>query len=81
LNVFKRYQHEEIIRNITLTYNLPKATANKLHINGMSVFGNIDNVALFAVKKGMDPQRNFSGTADATYPPVRTVTFGVNFSL
>ena len=69
------------IRNITLTYNLPKATANKLHINGMSVFGNIDNVALFAVKKGMDPQRNFSGTADATYPPVRTVTFGVNFSL
>jgi hypothetical protein len=44
----------------------------------MSIFGNIDNAVLFTAKRGMDPQRNFSGTADATFPPVRTVTFGIN---
>lgn len=69
------------IKNITLTYNLPKATASKLHLNGLSIFSNVDNAFLFTAKKGMDPQRNFSGTSDATFPPVRTVTFGLNVSL
>ena len=69
------------IKNITLTYNLPKTTANKLHLNGLSVFGNIDNAWLFTAKKGMDPQRNFAGTSDATFPPTRTITFGLNVSL
>ncbi len=69
------------IKNISLTYNLPKATANKLHLVGLSVFGNIDNVALFTAKKGIDPQRNFTGTSDATYPPIRTLTFGLNVNL
>jgi len=69
------------IKNITLSYNLPKATANKMHVNGLSIFGNIDNAVLFTAKKGMDPQRNFSGTSDATFPPVRTVTFGLNVNL
>ncbi len=69
------------IKNITLTYNLPKATATKLHLNGLSVFGNVDNAWLFTAKKGMDPQRNFAGTADATFPPTRTITFGLNVNL
>ncbi|MBS4043582.1 MAG: SusC/RagA family TonB-linked outer membrane protein [Chitinophagaceae bacterium] len=69
------------IKNITLTYNLPKATATKLHLNGLSVFTNVDNAWLFTAKKGMDPQRNFAGTADATFPPTRTITFGLNVNL
>ena len=69
------------IKNITLTYNLPKATATKLHLNGLSVFTNVDNAWLFTAKKGMDPQRNFAGTADATFPPTRTITFGLSVNL
>ena len=69
------------IKNITLTYNLPKATATKLRLNGLSVFTNVDNAWLFTAKKGMDPQRNFGGTADATFPPTRTITFGLNVNL
>jgi TonB-linked SusC/RagA family outer membrane protein len=69
------------IKNITLTYNLPKTTANRMHVNGMSIFGNIDNAVIFTAKKGIDPQRNFSGTSDATFPPVRTITFGLNVNL
>ncbi|MFY7963643.1 MAG: SusC/RagA family TonB-linked outer membrane protein [Chitinophagaceae bacterium] len=69
------------IKNVTLTYNLPKATANRMHLNGLSIFGNVDNAFIFTAKKGIDPQRNFSGTSDATFPPVRTVTFGLNVNL
>lgn len=69
------------VKNITLTYSLPATVAKRMHVAGMSVFGNIDNAWLFTAKKGMDPQRAFTGTSDATYPPFRTVTFGVNVSL
>jgi hypothetical protein len=69
------------IKNITLSYSLPKAAATRMHVNGLSIFGNVDNAILFTAKKGMDPQRNFSGTSDATFPPVRTVTFGLNVNL
>ncbi len=69
------------IKNITLTYHLPKATATKLHLNGLSVFGNVDNAWLFTAKKGMDPQRSFDGSSNATFPPTRTITFGLNVNL
>lgn len=69
------------IKNITLTYNLPAYVANRLHVAGVQVFGNVDNAYLFTAKKGMDPQRDFGGNSNATYPPFRTVTFGLNVSL
>ena len=66
------------IRNVTLGYNLPKASLKKLNLSGFQIFSNIDNVWLFTAKKGANPQNNFNGTNDATYPPFRTVVFGVN---
>jgi TonB-linked SusC/RagA family outer membrane protein len=69
------------IKNITLSYTLPSALSNRMHLGGLSVFANVDNAHLFTAKKGMDPQRSFAGTADATYTPYRTVNFGVNVNL
>jgi TonB-linked SusC/RagA family outer membrane protein len=69
------------IKNITLSYTLPASTAKRLHVAGLQVFGNVDNAYLFTAKKGMDPQRDFSGTSNATYPPFRTVSFGLNVNL
>jgi TonB-linked SusC/RagA family outer membrane protein len=69
------------IKNITLSYTLPATVTKRLHVAGASVFGNVDNAYLFTAKKGMDPQRSFAGTSDATYPPFRTVTFGLNVNL
>jgi TonB-linked SusC/RagA family outer membrane protein len=69
------------IKNITLSYNLSKKTANKMHLNGAQIFANVDNAYLFTAKKGMDPQRSFAGTADATYTPYRTINFGINVNL
>lgn len=67
------------IKNITLSYTFPKTVLNRLQVNGLQVFANVDNAWLFTAKKGMDPQRSFTGTADATYTPFRT--FNVGFSL
>lgn len=69
------------IKNVTLTYSLGSSLANRLHLGGASIFANVDNAYLFAAKKGMDPQRSFAGTADATYVPFRTITVGLNVTL
>jgi hypothetical protein len=42
---------------------------------------NIDNAWLFTSKNGSDIQRDFNGTSDATYTPVRTVTVGLSVNL
>ena len=68
------------IKNITLSYTLPKMN-NKLNVSGLSVFMNVDNAFLFSAKKGMDPQRAFNGTSDASYTPFRTVSAGFTVNL
>lgn len=69
------------IKNVTLSYALTNSIANRLHLSSVKVFFNVDNVWLFTAKKGMDPQRVFNGTADATYTPFRTMTMGFNVGL
>lgn len=69
------------IKNITLSYTVPKNVLRNLHLTGLQVFGNFDNAWLFTAKKGMDPQRAFTGTSDASYTPFRTGTIGFNFNL
>lgn len=69
------------IKNVTLSYTLPKSVVNRLHLGGMQVYANVDNAWLFTAKKGSDPQRAFTGTADATYTPFRTINFGVTLNL
>jgi TonB-linked SusC/RagA family outer membrane protein len=69
------------VKNITLSYTLPKATANRIYFDGLQVFVNVDNAYLFTAKKGMDPQRAFTGTADATYTPFRTISVGFTANL
>ena len=69
------------IKNITFSYTLSKQLANRLHIGGMQLFTNVDNAWLYTVQKGLDPQREFNGTSDASYTPFRTVNFGFNVTL
>lgn len=69
------------IKNITLSYNLPANLARRLYVGGLNIFANVDNAHLFTAKKGMDPQRSFAGTSDASYTPFRTINFGINVNL
>jgi hypothetical protein len=59
---------------------VPKSVLKKI-AGGLQVFINVDNAWLFTAKKGMDPQRAFNGTADATYTPFRTVSAGFTVNL
>ena len=65
------------IKNITLSYTLPKSLVSKASLNGVKVYGSFDNVALFSHLEGMDPQYNFSGGTTYSYSPNKTLTMGV----
>jgi len=69
------------IKNITLSYTIAKALANRMHLAGLQIYANVDNAWLFTAKKGIDPQRDFSGTSDASYTPYRTVSVGFTVNL
>jgi TonB-linked SusC/RagA family outer membrane protein len=69
------------VKNITLSYTMPKSLANRAKLDGLQIFCNVDNAYLFTAHKGMDPQRAFDGTSDATYTPFRTVSVGFTANL
>lgn len=69
------------VKNISLSYSLPANVVEKMYMSGLDFFVNADNVWLFSAHKGMDPQRNFSGTSDWTYTPYRTISVGINAKL
>lgn len=68
------------LKNITLSYSLPRELVTKLHITGAQIYANVDNATLLTTRKGMDPQRAFQGTSDFSYPPFRTITMGINLN-
>jgi TonB-linked SusC/RagA family outer membrane protein len=69
------------IKNITLSYTLSGKALQNLHVTGLKFFTSIDNAYLFTAKKGSNPQGSFSGASDATYPPYRIISAGLNFKL
>ena len=65
------------IKNITLSYKLPKKWVNQIFLNQMKAFVSIENVATFtSLPSGIDPER-----IEWNYPAFRTVSFGVNITL
>lgn len=66
------------LKNVTLSYTLPKSIQNKLDMKGCKIFLTGDNLFLLSKRKGMDPQQSFNGTSDYTYVPNRVVSLGIN---
>ena len=65
------------IKNITLSYKLPKKWVNQIFLNQMKAFVSIENVTTFtSLPSGIDPER-----IEWNYPAFRTVSFGVNITL
>lgn len=65
------------IKNITLSYKLPKKWVNQIFLNQMKAFVSIENVATFtSLPSGIDPER-----IEWNYPAFRTVSFGVDITL
>lgn len=67
-----------VVKNINLSYNLPKQIINKLGVGSINVFGSVENLATFTSRKGLNPQYSFSGSQDNTFVAARIYSFGVN---
>lgn len=65
------------IKNITLSYTVPRQWISKLALEQLRAFISIENVATFDhLPSGIDPE-----TLGWSYPAFRTVSFGINFTL
>ena len=65
------------IKNITLSYNLPKKWLSQIFLSQMKAFVSVENVATFtSLPSGIDPER-----IEWNYPAFRTVSFGINVTL
>ena len=62
------------IKNISLSYTLPKKWLEPVFISQLKVFANVENLHTFtSLPKGYDPE-----TVSWSYPCYRTISFGVN---
>lgn len=69
-----------VLRNVTLSYNIPKKYVSKLKLSRINVFASGDNLAYFTARKGLDPTTSFNGTNSSSYVPSRIFSFGANIS-
>ena len=70
-----------VLKNINLTYQLPRAWMRKLDLNSASVSVTCENLFTKTARKGMNPQQTFNGTQYnyLVTPRVFTVGLNVNF--
>jgi hypothetical protein len=75
------------IKNINLSYTLPKNLVSMLSMNSMNVFLDVSNVHTFTDYPGYDPESTTagdnitnSGIDFLTYPLARTFTIGFKLS-
>lgn len=75
------------IRNIALSYRLPKAWSSRINMEGITVGFSADNVATFSNFLGQDPQTTIQagsfgtpGVSDFKYPNNRQYLFNINFN-
>ena len=68
-----------VIKNIALSYSLPKHWLTPLQIQGLSITASGENLFTFAARKGLNPQYSFGGvTSTNTFVTARVYTAGIN---
>jgi TonB-linked SusC/RagA family outer membrane protein len=73
------------IKDVTLSYNLPKSALNKMGINGLQFYVSGRNLYTFTSWIGWDPEARDIGRGstdwEINYPAVRSFIFGINLTL
>ena len=69
------------LRNIVLSYDLPKSILDKAKINSVRVFVQGQNLQTWHKFKGYDPEVATGLLQGAQYPQLKTFTFGINVGL
>ena len=68
-----------VVKNVALTYELPKRWLTPLQIQGLSLTAACENLFTKAARKGLNPQYSFGGVTDTnTFVTARVFTAGVN---
>ncbi len=69
-----------VMKNISLSYNLPKKWLTGLNagVNGVTLTAGVENLFTLTARKGMNPQYSFTGGQDDTYVTARVWNFSLN---
>ena len=71
-----------IVKNINLSYKLPKKIVSKLDVSSIIFSASVENLWSFTARKGLNPQQSFSGAVygyNLNTPRVGTFGVKVNF--
>lgn len=68
------------MKNIMLSYNVPKALLQKVNITNLKVFAQAENLFTVFGSQGLDPEQALDGVSYFRYPSMKTISFGVNLS-
>jgi TonB-linked SusC/RagA family outer membrane protein len=66
------------LKNVTLTYDLPKRWLDKVKIPKISIFINAENWLTFTKFKEGDPEAIYNASSLYHYPMLKTISFGGN---
>ena len=66
-----------IIKNISLSYRLPRTILNKIGFTNISLNATVENLYTKSARKGMNPQQNWSGYVGDYLVTPRVYSFGV----
>lgn len=73
------------LKDVTVSYQVPKSFLQKYNISGLTIYASGRNLHTFTNWFGWDPEMTYisRGSKDweNNYPPVRTISFGVNLTL
>ncbi|UXP32777.1 TonB-dependent receptor [Reichenbachiella agarivorans] len=81
------------LKNISLGYTLPKSMLEKAHIRSLRIYASAQNLLTFTDYPGLDPEVGYGNSGSgangnrnigldyASYPNVRSYTFGLNLGL
>jgi TonB-dependent starch-binding outer membrane protein SusC len=67
------------MKNVQLSYRLPKNLLGKVGAAGLRLFGSAENLATFTSYRGLDPEKG--GNRSDMYPIVKSYSLGLNLSL
>lgn len=74
-----RFLHDAsyfVIKNINLSYEMPKNLLNKIDVAGLTLNASIENLATFTTLQGMNPQQSFNGINNNAFLTARVFSLG-----
>ncbi|MBV8253733.1 MAG: TonB-dependent receptor [Chitinophaga sp.] len=68
------------LKNVNLSYTLPKSLLEKAHLNTVTVYVTGENLITIYGHKGMDPEQAVAGVTYFRFPAIKSVSAGINLN-